>query len=109
MFKIGRLVAKNGHIQWHSLAQDEMLNKTTDGAFKLEDDFVYSTLRKELSVVTPSMAQSIKSRAKSFINSRTSTNSYHMANPNPQPDRNSYKYKGIRDLGYTRYSREVDP
>ena len=32
-----------------------------------------------------------------------------MANPNPQPDKNEYKYKGIRDLGYTRYAKDVDP
>ena len=30
-----------------------------------------------------------------------------MANPNPQS--NQTKFKGIRDLGYTRYAREVDP
>lgn len=41
MFKIGRVSAKNGQIQWHSLAQDDFLNKTQDG-FKLEDDYVYS-------------------------------------------------------------------
>lgn len=60
-------------------------------------------------MVTPSYVGTNKSRAKSFINSRTSSNSYHMANPNPQPDRNQYKYKGVRDLGYTRYGKEVDP
>lgn len=107
MLKIGRIAVKSGNIDWKSLVQDDIMNKTADG-FKLEDDYVYSQLRKELSVVTPSYVQSqSKSRAKSFINSRTSSNSYHMANPNPQS--NNYKYKGIRDLGYTRYARDVDP
>lgn len=112
MFKIGRVVAKGGHILWHSSAQDEMRSTTQDG-LKLEDDVVYSTLRKELSVITPSIAtfasKSGKSRAKSYLNSRTSSNSFHMANPNPQPDRNQYKYKGIRDVGYNQYSNEMDP
>ena len=35
--------------------------------------------------------------------------SYHMANPNPQSDNKSHKFKGVRDLGYTRYAREIDP
>ena len=72
---------------------------------------VFSRLKKELSVMTPSVTKTdIRSRARSYItnHSRASSSSYHMANPNPQPDR-SYKYRGVKDLGYTRYAREVDP
>ena len=81
--------------------------KKEDG-FKLEDDLVYSQLRKDLSVKTPSIVPTQKSRSKSYMNSKTSSNSYHMANPNPQGGK-SFKYKGIRDLGYTRYAKEVNP
>ena len=81
----------------------------------MDDDYVYSTLRKELSVLTPSAVTQRTAalsrsnhKAKSQICSRSS-NRYHMAKPNPQPDRNEYKFKGIRDLGYTRYAKDVDP
>ena len=90
------------------------MRSTAQESLKVEDDAVYSTLRKELSVITPSIAtvasKSGRGRAKSYMNSRTSgSNSFHMANPNPQPDRKQYKYKGIRDVGYNLYSNDMDP
>lgn len=82
---------------------------------KNDDDYVYSQLRKELSVITPSAitrrtqaSQRSKTLAKSQIQTRSS-NSYHMANPNPQPDRKEYRYKGIRDLGYSYHEKDSDP
>ena len=90
-----------------------MVFKSKDGnAAHIEEDMVFSRLKKELSVVTPSITKTdIKSRARSFVGSasRATSNSYHMANPNPQPDRNSYKYRGVKDIGYSRYGREFDP
>ena len=83
--------------------------KSQDG-IRPEDDMVFSRLRKELSVLTPAITKSKQnSRTKSYISSRISTNTFHMANPNPQSEKNSYRFKGVKDLGYTRYAREVDP
>lgn len=63
---------------------------------------VGSQVRKDLSVVTPSIA---KTRAMSQATSNQK--SFHMANPNPQPFQT--KFKGVRDMGYKKYESLVDP
>lgn len=66
---------------------------------RADDDQMHSVLRKDFSVITPSIDQTYKSRAKSYSNTQMSSKHLHMANPNPQPGR-SYKFKGVRELGY---------
>lgn len=66
-----------------------------------EDDGIFSVLRKDLSVITPTIDQTYKSRSKSYAKTGLSSKNFHMANPNPQPGA-SYKFKGIRDLGYNK-------
>ena len=109
--KIGRLSAKNSNVLWNSLLNsgEEIMFKSQEG-IRPEDDTVFSKLRKDLSVLTPSVTKTdIRSRHRSYVGSHISTNSYHMANPNPQSERHSFRFKGVKDLGYTRYAREVDP
>jgi hypothetical protein len=59
---------------------------------------VESQYKKDLSVMTPSLA---KTRATSYVTSEQK--SFHMANPNPQSF--EQKYKGVRDVGYKEYER----
>lgn len=56
-----------------------------------------------MSVVTPSIYS--KNKNKTILSSSI----YHPSNPNPQAEKKKIRYKGIRDLGYTRYEKEVEP
>lgn len=56
---------------------------TMDGNAR-DDEAVYSVLRKDLSVVTPAIDKTYRSRANSYVShTGVSFKSFHMANPNP--------------------------
>jgi hypothetical protein len=115
-FKIGRLASKNGELQWKSFHEEtdraNILGGTYDARStntmntrysnsKHSQAMVDSVFRKDLSVLTPA-CQTVKSRGKSQV-----SNSFHMANPNPQPGAN--KFKGVRDVGYRYFYENADP
>lgn len=115
MFKIGKLISKNGELQWRSFREEDNMNKThgaladrTTKASQMSQGTSYSRAmvnsvkRKELSVMTPSIA---KTRAQSLAASEQK--SFHMANPNPQPFEG--KFKGVREMGYKKFETMVDP
>lgn len=62
---------------------------------------VHSKKRGELSVLTPSVA---KTRTMSMA---SKSSGFHMANPNPQMGQHAYK--GVRDMGYANYEKNIDP
>ena len=64
---------------------------------------VNSCTKKDFSVFTPSMA---RTRASTYKSMATSTG-FHMSNPNPQMGQ--FKFKGVRDLGYSKFEKTVDP
>lgn len=85
MFKIGKLISKGGEITWKSFKEDnDKMNKTFNSDLRTNADSSYSkamvnsTMKKDLSVMTPSVT---KTRAHSHVTSEQ--RSFHMANPNP--------------------------
>lgn len=87
MFKIGKLISKNGEITWKSFREEDKMNRTFHGDPTLDSRagsnyskiMVGSQYRKDMSVMTPSVT---KTRATSHATS--TQKSFHMANPNPQ-------------------------
>ena len=122
-FKIGRLVAKNSTLDWKSFRDDfERVNRNCESS-KIGDgnsrytrttaaskQFVNSILKKDLSVMTPSINQ--RSQLKSMANSmdgysKKYNKTFHIANPNPQGI--DARFKGVRDVGYEAYYDKADP
>ena len=93
MFKVGLLLSKGGVLQWKQLRDDE---KLMDGAstYTGSKAMVHSVHKKDLSMKTPSIAQTTRSRSQASSYNK----SFHMANPNPQPT--DQRYKGVREVGY---------
>ena len=94
-FKVGRLLSKNGELQWKSAADDyDRLNTTVRtnpensrySKSNASRAMVGSVARKELSVLTPSVAAKsrVRSVAVSMDQNSLKARSFHMANPNPQ-------------------------
>ena len=93
-FKVGRLLSKNGELQWKS-SQDDF--GRMDGALKKNPEnsrysksniskaMVGSQAKKDLSVLTPSIAarSRVRSVALSADQNTFKARSFHMANPNP--------------------------
>ena len=110
MFKIGKLISKNGELTWKSFREEDKMNKTFHGDPTLDSRagsnyskiMVGSQYRKDMSVMTPSIT---KTRATSHATS--TQKSFHMANPNPQ--KYDSKFKGVRELGYTAFEKLIDP
>ena len=108
MLKIGRLIIRNGTIQWKSFKEEDIMNRTyTNGdawsrvTSQNSRAMVGSVHRKDLSVMTPSVNKSVRTQSLKQSDRR----SFHMANPNPQPF--GQKFKGVRDLGYQ--NMQIDP
>lgn len=110
MFKIGKLISKNGEITWKTFREEDKMNKTFHGDPTLDSRagsnyskiMVGSQYRKDMSVMTPSIT---KTRATSHATS--TQRSFHMANPNPQ--KYPQKFKGVRELGYQGFEKLIDP
>ena len=110
MFKIGKLISKNGELAWKSFREDDRMTRTFHGDPTLRSNagssysraMVASQYKKDFSVLTPSIA---KTRA--FSHATSEQRSFHMANPNPQA--HAVKYKGVRDMGYKEFEKLVDP
>ena len=74
MFKIGKLISKNGEITWTSFREEDKMNKTFHGDPTLNSRtgssyskiMVGSQYRKDMSVMTPSIT---KTRASSHVTS----------------------------------------
>lgn len=62
---------------------------------------VGSKRKGELSVMTPSVQ---KTRTLSMASKNSG---FHMANPNPQTA--NAKFRGVRDMGYASYEKNIDP
>ena len=89
MFKIGRLALRNGELNWKNYKENAAGTERGKDAFSATrfsqaTDFskamIGSVHRKNLSVVTPSIAKTKNSRAS--IHSTASFN-FHTSNPNP--------------------------
>ena len=66
---------------------------------------VHSKRRRELSVLTPSVA---KTRAVSMRSGGSEQPyGFNMSNPNPQNGR--FQFKGVREIGYANYEKNIDP
>ena len=109
MFKVGKLLSSNNEITWKSFRDDDRIGRSSnlaDGAThassSLSRAMVNSTRRKDLSVMTPSVA---KTRTSSHVS--TELRSFHISNPNPQQF--SMKFKRVRDIGYKNYEKHIDP
>ena len=108
MFKIGKFLTKNGEIQWKSFREDDRMTRTfnAEGASHASSTYsramVNSVRRKDLSVMTPSMA-----KTRNSSHATTELKSFHISNPNPQ--HYSTKFKGVRDIGYKNFERMIDP
>ena len=92
-FKVGLLTSQNGVLLWRQAFDEEGMAEGQSQAAQSQA-MVNSVFRKDLSVKTPSVAVTSRSRTHASQYSR----SHHMANPNPQ--NKDIKYKGIRDVGY---------
>mmetsp|Transcript_6386 Transcript_6386/g.10351 ORF Transcript_6386/g.10351 Transcript_6386/m.10351 type:complete len:87 (+) Transcript_6386:359-619(+) len=64
MFKIGKFIVKGGEVNWRSFREDDRMSRTFhnhDGASHASTNYskqmVNSVQRKELSVMTPSIAK----------------------------------------------------
>ena len=54
--------------------------------------------------MTPSVA---KTRSQAHNLSLDESRQFHMANPNPQPY--PQRFKGVRELGYKQFEKQIDP
>lgn len=98
MFKIGKLIGKGGRLLWKSFRDEEREKSSapTEASSALRDaasfvssargTVVNSRFRRDLSVLTPSLASRVKSQ--------TPRNTLHMSNPNP-PVQQSARYRGV--------------
>ena len=112
MFKIGKLIGKGGRLLWKSFRDEEREKSSapTEASSALRDaasfvssakgTMVNSRFRRDLSVLTPSLASRVKSQ--------TPRDSLHMSNPNP-PAQHSARYKGVGYGSASKYESLIDP
>lgn len=82
MFKIGKLIGKNGQLCWRTFKDDDrlaiMASADLNSTFSNQMSMVNSTAKKDLSVVTPSYTSRTGSQT-------PKTMAFTMSNPNPKP------------------------
>ena len=108
-FKVGRLVARGGQLNWKPVNDQADQNQTQedDQASRFSrtgTSMVSSVHRKDLSVVTPSVFSRMRSTGRNTVGTSAG---WHAANPNPQLG--SRPYQGVREMGYEAYLSSTDP